>query len=340
MNKFFILLSIFPALLSAGFFTTDKEITPIAVPEPCLKDLKNVWFDADVLLWQASEDGLNYAIKSDSQTSVANGRVQSPDFDFDWGVRLGLGIKLPHDQWDLLFTYTYAHAHGHGSVSAPSGGAVFPVMQAPFGLPDNAFAEHARFRLDAALNMGDIELGRNCVVGKHLNIRPFMGVRGLSLDQDIKVQYTGGTAVPVDQEDRVRNTNDFWGVGLRMGADTLWGLGAGWGIYGNGAASLVSGSFTVREKEKLEESGVQRMNLKADQDSVIAIAELALGIQWDHLFSKDRYHFGFKFGWEFNVFFDQNRLIRFINNDSPGSFSYSNGDFSFQGLTFGFRFDF
>ena len=125
-----------------------------------------------------------------------------------------------------------------------------------------------------------------------------------------------------------------------MGADTLWGLRAGWSIYGNGAASLVSGSFTVHEKEKLEESDVQRLSLKANTDSVIAIAELALGIQWDKLFSKDRYHFGVKFGWEFNVFFDQNRLIRFINSDNPGAISRSNGDLSFQGLTFGFRFDF
>ncbi len=355
MNKICILLLINPTLLAAGLFINDpssnaspaKETslrdrkTPVKLFDPqAIKNSKRIWLDGEMLLWKSSEDCLDYALDSHSQTTVVDGHIKSPDFEWDWGVRLGLGIKLPHDQWDLLFNYTYVHAHAHGTAHAPSNGAVFPSMQAPFGLPSNAFATTARFHWDANLNIGDITLGRNCFVGKCLSIRPFMGVRGLTIDQNIHVDYTGGTAVPSGDQDRVRNSNDFWGVGLRMGADTLWGLGAGWGIYGNGAASMVSGSFTVHEKEKLEEADQQRLNLTADTDSVIAIAELALGIQWDQLFSKDRYHFGVKFGWEFNVFFDQNRLVRFNSSDNPGAISTSDGDLSFQGLTVGFRFDF
>lgn len=352
MNKIYLLLFACSNVLSAGLLMNEapqeekpeysqKTQKQLLIFDPqAIKNSKRIWLDGEVLLWQSSEDDLNYALKSESQTGVQNGHIKSPDFDWDWGVRLGLGIKLPHDQWDLFFNYTYVHAHAHGSTSASSGGAVFPIMMAPFGQPPNFFVEKAHFHWDATLNIGDIELGRNCFVGKLLSIRPFMGVRGLTIDQDIDVDYRGGTAVPGNDEDQVRNTNDFWGVGLRIGADTLWALGAGWGIYGNGAASLVSGKFDVHEKEKLEESDVTRLNLTADTDSVIAIAELALGIQWDKLFSKDRYHFGIKFGWEFNVFFDQNRLMRFINSDLPGAISTSNGDLSFQGLTFGFRFDF
>lgn len=357
MNKFWILL-ICPSLLPAGILVdysspespSEKPSVSVLQREQsandrlfdpqAIKNSKRVWLEGEALLWQASEDGLNFAIKSDSQTTIKNGHGKSPDFDWDWGVRLGLGIKLPHDQWDLLFTYTYIHAHADESAHASKSGAVFPSMQTPFGLPASAFATRADFRLDANLNIGDIELGRNCLVGRWLSIRPFMGVRGLGIDQDIKVDYRGGTAVPDGDEDQIRNRNDFWGLGLRMGADTLWGLGAGFGIYGNGAASLLAGDFTVREKEELKDADVRRMSLKADTESVIAIAELALGIQWDHLFSKDRYHFGVKFGWEFNVFFDQNRLIRFVNADNPGAFTSNNGDLAFQGLTFGFRFDF
>lgn len=355
MNKNWLLLILCPTLLRAGLFINDQS--PSTAPTPAsenkapvttrrklfdpqaIKNSKRIWLDGEALLWKSSEDCLNYAIKSDSQTNV-HGSIKSPDFAWDWGVRLGLGIKLPHDQWDLFFNYTYVHAHAHDSVSAPAGGAVFPTMQSPFGLPSNFYANHAHFHWDADLNIGDIELGRNCFAGQWLSIRPFMGLRGLTIDQDIHVEYTGGTAVPAGDKDKVRNSNDFWGLGLRMGLDTLWGLGAGWGIYGNGAASLISGSFDVHEKEELEEADQKRLDLKADQDSVVAIAELALGIQWDQLFSKDRYHFGVKFGWEFNVFFDQNRLVRFINSDNPGAISTSDGDLAFQGLTFGFRFDF
>ena len=57
-------------------------------------------------------------------------------------------------------------------------------------------------------------------------------------------------------------------------------------------------------------------------------------------FSRDRYHFGVKFGWEFNVFFDQNQLVRFVGDTAPGSFVQNDGELSFQGLTLGMRFDF
>lgn len=350
MKKIFCLLLLSPCFLAAGLFVNGGEEPIVESPPPQIKDKlfdpeavnqgKGVWLDGELLLWRASEDGLDYAIKSDSQTQIIDGHVKSPDFDWDWGLRLGLGIKLPHDQWDLFFGYTYIQGHGHGSVSAPTDGAVFPLMQAPFGLAANAFVDHAHASWNANVNIGDVELGRNCIVGRWLSIRPFFGVRGLTIDQDLHVDSKGGTAVSPGDEDQVRSRNDFWGIGLRVGVDTLWGLGAGWGIYGNGAASLVSGNFSIEEKETLKEAEERVLKVTANTESVVAIAELALGIQWDHLFSKDRYHFGVKFGWEFNVFFDQNRLVRFVSSDNPGAIAQNDGDLSFQGLTVGFRFDF
>ena len=54
----------------------------------------------------------------------------------------------------------------------------------------------------------------------------FYGVRGLVTDQDYNVSYKGGTVAPYDN-DKVHMDNDFWGVGIRMGANTLWGLREG-----------------------------------------------------------------------------------------------------------------
>ncbi|HEY2810339.1 MAG TPA: Lpg1974 family pore-forming outer membrane protein [Rhabdochlamydiaceae bacterium] len=351
-----LLLLVSPVLLSAGLLLNDDVSTPASAPvaqgpPPLLPEdrvfdpqsivnSKRVWLDVEVLLWQASEDGLDYAVKSSAQDHVDDGKVKSPDFEWDWGVQAGLGIKLPHDQWDLFFNYTYVQARAHSSVSAPDGGAVFPVFEAPFGLPDNFFADHARFRWKANLNIGDIELGRNCLISRWLSIRPFFGVRGLTIDQEGHIEYEGGTAAPGGDEDLVKLMNNFWGVGLRVGLNTLWGLGKGIGIYGNGAASLVSGSFDVEEKERFKSTRQNRLDVSADTDSVTAIAEIALGLQWDRFFSQNRYHFGVKLGWELNVFFDQNNLVRFLNSTNPGAISRNNGDLTFQGLTLGFRLDF
>lgn len=335
MNKIPILLILFcPACVSAGLLSNaeaQKNVAPRASTR--------VWLEADALVWQASEDNLQYATTSKSQTSVQDGHIHSPDFEWDGGVRLGLGIKLPYDEWDLLFNYTYVQGAAHGHAKAPEGGAVFPLWMTPFGLPANFFAEQAKLHWHATLNIADAELGRNCIVSQWVSLRPFLGVRSAWIDQNLHIGYTGGTAVPAGDKDQLRFDNDFWGIGLRIGVDSLWGLGGGWGLFGNGAASMLAGDFTIRQKEKLKEADLTRLNLKADTNSVVAIAELALGLQWDKLFAQDRYHLGLKFGWELNVFFDQNLLIHFLGA-SPASLSQSNADLSFQGLTIGLRFDF
>jgi hypothetical protein len=72
----------------------------------------------------------------------------------------------------------------------------------------------------------------------------------------------------------------------------------------------------------------------------LTFAELALGVQWDHMFSKDRYHLGLKFGWELNLLFDHSLFMKILSRTNPGIFSQNNGDLSFQGFTLGMRFDF
>src|SRR5690349_12441343 len=100
MNNVYYLLLVCPKVLSAGLFTQAPEQSqkPICESVPQIKNKlfdpqslqcsKGVWLDGELLLWTASEDGLDYAIKSDSQTQIIDGHVKSPDFDWDWGLRL------------------------------------------------------------------------------------------------------------------------------------------------------------------------------------------------------------------------------------------------------------
>lgn len=298
-----------------------------------------LWLDGELLFWKSNIGSLAYGMDSDSTSFIKDGHVKHPHFEWDWGFRLGLGCKLPHDKWDLFIDYTYVHGQAHGHAGG-SDDVVFPIWASAFGFTgDSFYANKAKASWKMNLNMADLELGRNCFASKWLSIRPFVGIRGLVIDQDYTVKYFGGTVAPSD-EDKVLLDTDFWGVGLRMGFDSLWGLGKGFGIYGNGSASLLAGDFDVHEKEKLKEADLRRLDLKRDVDNVVAAADLALGLQWDCLFSRDRLHFGVKFGWEFNLFFDQNQLFNFLSSKNPGAISFNHDDLTFQGLTLGLRFDF
>lgn len=316
--------------------TQEQNKWPLFNPNS-LKNSDNFWLDGELLYWQSNMGSLSYGVTSKSSTRIDDGHVKSPHFNWDFGFRLGLGYKLPRDQWDLFVNYTYMHGSAHGHAGG-SDRFVFPSLATNFaGLsPFYANSAHAHWKMH--LNMADLELGRTCMAGKWVSIRPFLGVRGLVIDQDYDVVYKGGTIAPSDR-DKVTMDSDFWGVGIRMGFDSLWGLGKGISLYGNGSVSLLSGNFDVHERERLQKTNVHKMDVKRDVDNVVATADLALGLQWDCLLSKDRYHFGVKFGWEFDIFFDQNQLFNFIGNN-PGAFKCNNDDLTFQGLTLGFRFDF
>ncbi|MBS0603876.1 MAG: hypothetical protein JSS60_02435 [Verrucomicrobia bacterium] len=304
-----------------------------------LRNSNDLWIDGEILFWKSNMGSLDYGVTSESPNRIDDGHVKHPEFNWDWGFRLGLGYKLPHDKWDIFVNYTYVHARAHGH-AGDSDDVIFPRWASGVNATPNVpfFANSAKAHWHANLNMGDVELGRTCFVSKWLTIRPFIGVRGLVIDQEYSVEYKGGTMAPFD-EDKVHMDTDFWGVGIRIGANTLWGLGKGFSIYGNGSVSLLSGDFDVHEHEKLEDADIRLMNIERDVDNVVVTADLALGLQWDYMFSKDRYHFGVKMGWEFDMFFDQNQLFNFLGSN-PGSISFADDDLSFQGLTLGFRFDF
>jgi hypothetical protein len=343
LNKISYLIAISLLLASEKALSAETQQSPSTWPlfnPNAMPDSRGLWVDGELLFWQSNVGSLDYGVDSKSTTSVNHGHVHHPHFDWNAGFRLGLGAKLPHDKWDLFVNYTYMHGRAHGSFHE-SGRVIFPTWASGFNAADGTvvYADSAKAHWHLNLNMTDLELGRNCIVSQWLSIRPFAGIRGLIIDQTYHVQYLGGTVAPTDTDNVHLDTN-FWGVGLRMGFNSLWGLGKGLGLYGNGSASLLSGHFDIDEKEKLKKAGTRLFSVDRDVNNVVVAADFALGIQWDYLFSKDRYHFGVKFGWEFNMFFDQNQLFNFLSSSNPGSVNFQNDDLSFQGVTLGLRFDF
>jgi Legionella pneumophila major outer membrane protein precursor len=325
------------ALFAEASATADNQKKWSMFDPHLVKNSYHLWLEGDFLFWKSNVGSLEYGVASKSGTSLRSGHVKHLHFDWDFGARLGLGYKLPHDKWDILATYTYVHGQAHGHAGG-SDHVVFPVWAARFHRVDGPFfADSAKAHWDMNLNIGDIELGRTCFAGKWLSIRPFLGVRGLVIDQDYSVSYRGGTVASSDTDSAHLDT-DFWGVGIRMGADTLWGVGKGVSVYGNGSVALLGADFDVHEREKLKKANVRIMDVERDVDNVVVTADLALGVQWDYMLSKDRYHFGVKLGWEFNLFFNQNQLFNF--QESPGAIKFREDDLTFEGLTLGFRFDF
>lgn len=338
-----------PILLSAGEGQDKQEGSEIAQNEgpglhseaatkvfmaSQLKDSNRLFATGEVLLWKAQQDDLGFAVKSSSTTSVQKGKTKDPKFNWDWGFRVGFGYNIPHDHWDIAGSYTQFQSQSHTEESAPTGGAVFPQWSINSG-----YATEAKAHWRLHLQLGDLELGRAIGVAKWLSLRPYIGVRGAWIFQKYNIEYSGGSLVPVGNEDEVSMRNNFWGVGARLGLDTLWGFGQGFSLFGDGSFSLLSGFFNVHQREQLENGTVTYLNVVSHPNTVVTMLDLALGFQYDAFFSHKKYHLGVKLGYEFNYLFDQNQFMQFISGSS-GSFNRGDGDLSLMGVSLGFRFDF
>ena len=313
----------------------------------------NLFVGLELLYWSAYEYGLDYAMHSKNvNTYINNGDVEQMGNDYSWAFRFGVGYNLPHDGWDLYANWTFFNNDVSNYTRAPHQGALFPTWINPdtssnidgTAIPTDMYVEKANGKWDVELNIIDLELGREFFTSKYLTLRPHMGFRYVRLDQQWHVNYEGGNWLGTNYKYNVRNSNDFWGFGLRGGFDTQWGLGGGFSIYGNFALSLLHGHFHISQENYLRNSNsrqrTDQMGFNNRKRVGRAVTDLAMGIRWDKMFADDRFHLGVQFGWEHHMFWGQNQMWQMVNSYQPALHYKGNDEFTTQGWTFAARFDF
>ena len=339
--------------------------------------------------WNAHMDGLEYAIetqvKSDAtdpiikplkiRSDLIDAEYKNPDFKWDFGFKFGIGYNTTCDGWDFGAVWTRYHgkASSHDEAEKDDNSTLLtlwsdynnfldtedPVQQAPI------YATDIQTSWNLKLDLVDIELGLERWYSTRVSLRPHVGLRLAFIDQKFTIQHKGGSwsegdvfdqmLVNVFQNNEVDLKNDYKGVGIRGGLDTVWNFGCGWAIYGNSAFSILYGRFSIDHDEtnRLAEAPFSKTKILEAENSFRAsrfVADFALGVQWSSLFCDCQYAFAVKLGWENHLFFDQNQLWRVRKWDSVGtaasvtwkdnSYQNSRGNLDTQGWTLTFVFDF
>lgn len=310
-----------------------------------------VIFSIDPLIWQAHVNGLDLAIETKNSTAFFNdsgtSKVRKLDFDWDWGFRLGLGLNEACDAWDTIVYWTYWKTCGSESFTAGTNDAIYPI----WGHPARTFGQvpgstSGKWNMD--YNVLDLENGREFYVSKCLTLRPFAGLRTAWIKQEFDIEYsnipvspnnpiTPATRHDVDQKDR------FWGIGIRGGLDMQWGIGCGFSVFGNYAASLLYAYHSVKHNEKafLSEDAVQTL-FRTDNFFHVgtAIFDMQLGLRYDWLSCSECWHVGFDLGWEHHFHPGQNQFMKFVDDGMSGKLVANGGDLGIMGFFFKLRLDF
>jgi hypothetical protein len=279
------------------------------------------FFTAEWLYWRTRQEGMEFAT------------AKKVDFDFQSGFRVGLGVHLPHDRWDIYVNYTRFNPEGSESAS----GSLYPLfLFEGAGAQGPSVAEaHAHWKIEFQ-NL-DVEIGRAVYIAKTLVLRPFFGLKGAWIDQDAHLRYEGGF-IPSEQTFRTHFENDFKGAGPLIGVESNWLIGAGFSFFGDFAAALIIGHFDNEQKQH-QLGGVQVVDLNSDFNLVSPTMQIIAGLAWDRNFNKERWHVGLSAGFESQYWWSQNQTEQFTDKDFP-IYVREKGDLAFYGLTLRARFDF
>jgi hypothetical protein len=322
---------------------TFREITPNAGPR--VAHGADVFLTADFIWWKVSEEGLTFSstgVAGDNTPQASKGKAASVGEDWAPGFKVGLGLNLGHDGWDLYTQYTWLHA---SDSKTQSGVFVFVPEILPFGDGPTIVGTSAKGSWDTHLNVIDLELGRNFYVSQYLTMRPFFGLKGTWQSHSFKntvnsdsISIGGNNNNPFAGSVTNSKKYDFWGIGVRGGLQTGWYFTKCWSIYGNLALTSLWTNYhkdtqTVNVSNSTD--GTQTLVVNIDNDNSYTsrfISELELGLRWETWFYDDNYHFAIQAGWEQQNWINLSHFSEILD--------YSRADFSTQGLNLKFRFDF
>jgi hypothetical protein len=190
--------------------------------------------------------------------------------------------------------------------------------------------------------IADLELGRNYFVSKAISFRPFIGLRGAWIDQHVHFHYSGltfaegGLFSPLT----ARATSDYSGGGIRVGFNGGWHFNRQWSFFSGISASVLYGEFDTSENLSTQNNSMTS-SLSGDFRAARPNLEIALGLQWETYFCKDRCRLTLGLGYEFVEWFLMNEFPReFAPGFLNGAAGRLHGDLGLQGGTLKGRFEF
>jgi hypothetical protein len=280
----------------------------------------------------------------------------SVDHKLSPGFKAGIGVNFMHDGWDSLIRYTWLHSQA-SEVSASKNFSYGHELAFSKFVEFNSSTttiNHSSSSWNLRFNTADWEFGRAFYISPKLILRPYLGLKGTWQHQYYSVNMTDliDKKYNLDTLDvkstttgsySIYNKQSFWGVGIRPGFNSSWGITDHCSIFGETSFSALWGYFdTTRNDTAVQNSTDEKIasfsnltvtNTNQRNHTICPVLEFLIGLRWEVMCSNDDYRIRLQAGWEEQVWFNQNQFIN-INGFNPY------GNLNLQGLTLEMRIDF
>ena len=263
----------------------------------------------DPIYWHTSET-MEWAIQQTVENQSQTLSYKEVSYEVKPGFKVGFGIDLPHDHWDVLTQYTWFNTNGNDRFQG--------VIISPFLCSKLAFMnpyESAKMVANLRFNMFDLELRRNIEVTERLKLRPLIGLKGGWIDQALRTKWKKNEITAYENL-----KNNFSGGGLQLGINGTWLFTPSFGLTSDFKAAFMWGHFYIEDdfKDTLSthvKTSVGNRNFGSL--SIQGFLGFYLEIEPD---------FSSKFGYEIQDFFNQYQIL----DNATGTHS---NDLILQGLT-------
>lgn len=278
----------------------------------------------DLLMWQArevSDDNWGQTLTP----SDINGQINFLDVPFKShpGFRVGLGYDNKDNPFDIQLYYTGYKTRGinradvnSGEIHSAFSGNFYANNLAGDGI-SGPYYHHAGINWDILYNTVDLEVGRKAKIGQVLDLHPFIGLKGGSINQTLHTYWqdpfkpttlSSPTPVPITTFSSATETlkNNFWGIGPSMGLGSTWHLymtpERSFNLVGNISGAILWGHWKFSDVYRNNTPlSISIMNEPAT--SAAPMAKGYLGLEWTNQFNHA--NVSVRLGYEEQIWFNQ-----------------------------------
>lgn len=288
-------------LLSGFVFADEPCCIPPEKPFPKIQNCRdyNLWGVGEFIYWRFSAPNLAYARSGAGNVAVTGtGTSFLPDFDYDPGFRVGMGIKFgPNKAFDIVAYYTWLHSHPKGSVSgSPITNSFVPNNWLNSATLATNLYTLASLDLNLHFNYAEVQSGYSFGINRYFGLRPYVALTSYIFDGDLHAHYEFTTpgAAPAFHINKTHGDCDSWSIGPKVGIDFVYHVTENWGLFTNFniTQQITHIEMTSIETDQVPATGANLViqNGRLEMNRNIGLFGLEIGPTWDEWFCDYTYH--------------------------------------------------
>jgi hypothetical protein len=287
---------------------------------PCAPAHSGWYVSAEYLLLRPRAEGYDFALRNAPAGLATVGPIEPLKSALGSGLRAEGGYRFANG-WEAGFAYTFLNSGGNRTLSAGTGGVLYPTVTRP-GLTDAVLFAAASNELN--YNLYDFVIGRRWAIDETFAVRAFAGVRYADIGRKFEVGLDGLDANLA----AVRSRSGFDGFGPIIGGEAVAAGPYGLHLYSRATGGLITGRSTNRLVETNNAEATVYVNTRYDVRKVVPVASLAVGGGWQYRTVSIRG------GYEITHWSGFGEPIRFVDDLSQGKIATRPAALSLEGFFF------